>query len=161
MEDIDVFRIIEDDAEEYKRKSIEELSKRVIQLFDSGVMERTLTEMTKPPMLGEPEGNCHAIALAFMTDLIVARQDKGWFWVQGVNPKIRREGKPWEHSWLECDGLIVDATLKQKENPDRLTVTIGEPEFFYKTKGITKILKRRNATQTRKWIFKHASKARG
>ena len=155
--DIDIVMILEEDAEEYKRKSIRKLSSMVQQFVDDGIMQRTAKAMAEKPLRGESKGNCHNIALAFMTDLIIGRRAQGWSWVKGGNPKrISKQGRAWEHSWLEYNGFAVDATTKQTGKPDQQTISIGEVGFYYKARGITKILKRRDAAQTRRWIFKHA-----
>lgn len=156
VSDIDIVVILKEDAEEYKRKSIHRLASMVRQFFDDEIMGHTCEAMAEKPLPGEPEGNCHSIALAFMTDLIIAGQVQGWSWVQGVNANRKVQGRAWEHSWLEYGDYVVDATIKQKENPNQQTISIGEVRFFYKAKGITKILKRRDAANTRKWLFKHA-----
>jgi hypothetical protein len=149
--DIQIFVILKEDAEEHKRRAINKLSSMVQKFFDDGIMERTLEAMAEKPLLGEPTGNCHNIVLGFMTDLIIAGRGQGWFWVEGVN-----KNRNWQHSWLEYGDFVVDATEKQKEKPDQLTVSIGEVGYAYKAKGITKILKRRDAAQTRRWIFRQA-----
>lgn len=149
--DIQIFVILKEDAEEHKRKAINKLSLMVRKLFDDGRMEHTREAMAEKPLPGEHKGNCHNIALGFMTDLIIAGYGQGWFWVQGVN-----KNRGLKHSWLEYDGFFVDGTEKQKEKPDQLTVSIGEVGHAYKARGITKILKRRNAAQTQKWIFSQA-----
>lgn len=156
VSDIDIFVILNKDAEEHKRKSIHKLASKVRQLFDDGIMGHSREAMAEKPLPGEPAGNCHTIALAFMADLIIAGQAQGWSWVQGVNANRKVQGKAWEHSWLEYGDYVIDATIKQKENPDQPTVSIGEGGFFYKAKGITKILKRRDAANTRKWLLKQA-----
>jgi hypothetical protein len=153
--DINIVVILEEDAEEHKRKSIHKLASMVWQFFDDGIMENALERMAEEPLPGEPKGNCHNIAIAFMTDLIIARQAQGWSWVQGGNPnRMNEEGKAWEHSWLEYNNFVVDATIKQT------TIAIEEVGSYYKRRDIKKIRKRRNAAQTRKWIFKHGNKER-
>ena len=158
MEDVDIFVIRDKDAEDYKRKSINKLATNVRQFFDNRIMENTLEAMAEKALPGEPEGNCHMIALGFMVDLIIAKQAKGWVWVKGLNANQKVHGKAWEHSWIEYDGFAIDATVKQKENQNKLTISIGEVGYYYKARGITKVVKRRNAKQTQKWIFKHGGR---
>jgi len=153
LQAVQVFAIQDDAAEKSKRKALDNLSSMLVQFFNDGTMKRTLEAMTEEPPIGEPKGNCHNIALAFMVDLIMAKQARGWFWMRGGNPLIR-----WEHSWLEYDGFAVDATATQKDNPHQPTVTIGEINYYYKSKKITKILKKRDAAQTRRWIFRRSEK---
>lgn len=154
--DVDIVVILEEDADEHKRKSIHKLASKVRQFLDDGIMRHTREAMADKPKLGESEGNCHNTALGFMTDLIIARRAQGWSWVKGGNPKrINKQGEAWEHSWLEYNGFAVDATTKQTGKPDQQTISIGEVGWYYKAREITKIYKRRDATNTRKWVFKH------
>jgi hypothetical protein len=157
MKEVAVVVILDENAEADKQRSIKMLARDVRQLFEKRMMERTLAAMAEEPLPGEPEGNCHNIALAFMTDLILAKRAQGWSWVQGESTTRKpRGGTSWEHSWIECNGFVVDATQKHIEKPDTPAVIIGEAEFYYKAREITTILRRRNAKQTRKWMFKHA-----
>jgi hypothetical protein len=154
--DIDIFVVPKKDADEYERKSVNKLALMVRQFFDDEIMEDTLVAIAEKPLQGEFAGNCHNIVLAFMTDLIIARRAQGWFWVRGENPQRTQQGITWEHSWLEYNGFAVDASELLKERPDKPAISIGEAELYYKAKGIKKIIKRRNAAQTRRWIVKRA-----
>lgn len=129
--------------------------------FSLKFMRHTIAAMLEKPLLGEPEGNCHNIALAFMTDLIIARQAQDWYWVQGANPKKELSpGRVWEHSWLEYNGIAVDATMKQRLQRELPTIVVDQVGPYYKRQDITKILERRNARQTRRFIFRFAKNER-
>jgi hypothetical protein len=51
-------------------------------------------------------GDCHEVAMALMVDLVTAGAAEGWMYVLG---RIRRTCEV-EHSWLEYDGWVVDAS---------------------------------------------------
>lgn len=156
MLDLDIFEVLEEGAKEDKKKSIHELALMVQQFFDDEIMENTPAAMMEKPLPEEFDKYCYNIVLAFMFDLILAGRAEGWFWVQGGNPKkMNEQGRSWVHSWLEYNGFAVDATVRQKQKPDKPTVHIAEIEFYYKARDITNIIKRRNARQTEMWIFQH------
>lgn len=157
FQDVQIIAIKNDDAGKHRREAINRLADMVRQYFNDGIMKHTIEAMAEKPLLGEPAGNCHNVALAFVTDLIIAKRAQGWFWVNGGNASIKNDlGGSWKHSWLEYDDFAVDATIKQTANPNQLTVTVGEVSLYYKARRIVKIFERRNAAQTRRWIFKQA-----
>jgi hypothetical protein len=52
---------------------------------------------------GRRNGDCHEIAQLLFHDLVAARGRHRWAWSIGVTAL-------WgEHSWLECDGWVLDA----------------------------------------------------
>lgn len=157
FQDVQIFTIMNDDAGKHRRKAISKLATMVQQFLNDGVMKHTIEAIAEKPLLGEPAGNCHYIALAFMTDLINAKRAQGWFWVQGENKhRLNSIGATWEHSWLEFNGFAVDATINQKEKQNQPTIVIGETEYYYKTRDIKKITRRLDPAQTRRWIFRQA-----
>jgi len=156
---IQIFVVIGDDAKEHKKRAIKKLSEKLQQYIDSGILIHTYEAMTDNPEQGEAPGNCHNIALGFMTDLINAGCSQGWFWLTGENKqRLDNMGNPLTHSWLEFDGFAVDATEIQRDNPEILTISIGEAEHYYKAKKIKKITRRFDSAQTRRWIFRKANK---
>jgi hypothetical protein len=80
------------------------------------VLRRLLTEDRLPTWIDayrdvaadRTEGNCHDVALALMTDLVVAGQAAGWHWVRA---RVRNPSGVFFHSWLEYDGWAVDAAI--------------------------------------------------
>lgn len=129
--------------------------------FSRKFMRHTIAAMLEKPLLGQHDGNCHNIALAFMADLIKAGHAQDWYWVQGANPKRELSpGMVWEHSWLEYNGIAVDATMNQRLKRQLPTIVVDRVGPYYKRQDITTILGRRNARQTRRFIFRFAKNER-
>lgn len=156
MENVRIYCICDENASENTQQSINRVALTVGQFFDRKLMRHTIAAMLEKARLGEPEGNCHNIALAFMADLIISGLGQGWYWVQGGNPKRKTpQGTAWEHSWLEYNGMAVDATIKQKLRRQLPTIVIQEARSYYKQMNIVRIHGRRNARQTRRLIFRY------
>jgi hypothetical protein len=73
-------------------------------MLDAGQLPRFAAVWAKPSHDGL--GDCHEVASALMTDLIVAGRSAGWCWCTGVSPAHGESG----HSWLECEGWAVDTS---------------------------------------------------
>lgn len=70
-----------------------------------GLLPLFATEAGKPSPDGF--GNCHEVAAALSTDLVLCGMDGGWRYFLGhVQPGERSS---FLHSWLEFDGWVVDA----------------------------------------------------
>lgn len=147
---IAIFPICRHNASKDVQGSIYRIESILMHLMHKNLFQNTIKAMLEKPLLGEPEGNCHSIALAFMTDLIIAREAQGWRMMEACNRQVLTPDKPWEHSWLEYNGFAVDAT--NKLGPDNPAITIEEVGQYYKRRYIGKIVKNMNARQTVRFI---------
>lgn len=124
-------------------------------LIKSGAFKMSLDTIMEKTPTGEPEGNCHEIAVTIMVDLIRTGNAKGWAWLEGYKSRESRDESDWEHSWLEYDGWAVDAShAHSKKHKRDIPILIFDAQFYRKNLKL-KITKQRNAKQTKKWIEKH------
>ena len=82
-QDIQIVVVFDETATERRKEAIRKLANQVHQFITNGILIHTYKAMIEKPQLGEAVGNCHNIALGFMTDLINAGHSHGWFWIQG------------------------------------------------------------------------------
>lgn len=119
------------------------------ELSESGQLSHTIKAMEEEALIGGPGGLCHDIAMGLMADLVLAKRDPGWVWVQGWPNSSRNETG---HSWLECDGWDIEVSNRnmpreKDELPVLITSAIAQRGKHYKTtirrdsKGFKKFLK--------------------
>ena len=86
---------------------IQEVAGIFCDLYDKGVLPRFVHERRNLEAAFDGLGNCHMLAIAFMTDVAVANVEAGWSWVEGRCK--RSDGSTFKHSWLEHAGCVVEA----------------------------------------------------
>jgi hypothetical protein len=85
--------------------------------------------------------NCHDAALALMSDLIIAKEAEGWYWVTATvigDPNN-------SHSWLECHNWAVDVA-------DARLIFCLRPQYYaFKS---PQNMRRRNAQFTKRLMLR-------
>ncbi len=130
-------------------------------LIDTKPFSVVIEAMTYKPLPGEETGNCHEVATALMSVLIMTRQSKGWVWVKGVKPQGKKDGSDWPHSWLEHDGWAIDASNNHAAIAEAegggLPILIYDASYYRKLYKL-KVTSQRNSKQTWKWISRRSRK---
>jgi len=124
-------------------------------MLDTGKLTKTLKAMQEKPISGKDQGNCHVVAVTFMSELISADMFRGWKWSQGYISLTKTDPIKRLHSWLEYDGWTVDASDISKA-PDfqskGKTILVMDTGLYYTALQIVKVLRQRDAEQTMEWI---------
>jgi hypothetical protein len=111
------------------------------ELYDKGVLPGFIYERQNMEEAFDGLGNCHMIAIAFMTDVAMAKAEAGWSWVEGHCK--RSDGFTFKHSWLEYSGCAVEANH---------TPILVMSRWFYRKHRKVHSPKVRTAKQFRKWM---------
>lgn len=94
-------------------------------------------------------GDCHEVALALMTDLVVAGRAAGWKWCEGLVTS-----DPYEHSWLEFDGWAIDASNGRAKG-GRVLIA---PRAWYRSHQLAQRVTERDAKQTQRELERSKGK---
>jgi hypothetical protein len=93
-------------------------------------------------------GNCHDVAMAFMVDMIMACETKGWYWVKGLVGDHKSVKS--EHSWIEHTDYVIELSNYLF---DHRKIFIMEKKYYYSTKKPSR-LQKRNCKSTKRLINK-------
>lgn len=128
---------------------VREVAEKIRVMYDNGTLPRFKVEYRN--LKGELDGltNCHMVAIAFMTDVAIAGSASGWSWCRGRCKRLN--GTTFQHSWLEYDGCVIDATFGN----GRSALVINRSNYR-KIRGV-RSPKTRNAKQFRKWLLSRST----
>ena len=130
-------------------------------LITANKFDMIYEDMTKETPFGEVHGNCHEVVSTIMAVLIRYDLCKGWEWCKGYKKDGMGKGVDWIHSWLEFDGWAIDASNTHRnipvEKPGDQIILIYGSSFYRNLYGL-KVRKRKNAKNTKKWLFKEHNK---
>lgn len=126
-------------------------------MLEKGELEVAVGAMGKEYGPEDAEAMSQNIAVAMMLELEKHHQAKGWSWVRGIVKEGPNAGLI--HSWLECDGWVVDASDLDAlgYRKDRTGILVTPVAKFRKKTGLT-VTSTRKEKQVRTWLKKHMPK---